>query len=124
MIDVERKKCCNTSPPPFSKWYEDEILSVSADLCLESQKRQWLTSMSYSNDSSINPIAILYEFCLSRTTLSTVSSRFRDEHKRRETEEKQALDELKREVFNLPDTVDYGERCLSNVEASSQTRFV
>ena len=31
----------------------------SGRLFSESQKRQWLTSMSYSNDSSINPIAIL-----------------------------------------------------------------
>ncbi|CAF0808765.1 unnamed protein product [Rotaria sordida] len=59
----------------------------------ETQKKKWLTSMSFSNDSSINPITIS----------------FHDERKRRQNERQQQLDELKREVFNLPDNIEYIE---------------
>ncbi|CAF2814403.1 unnamed protein product [Rotaria sp. Silwood2] len=45
--------------------------------------------MSFSNDSSINPVTIS----------------FHDERKRRQNERQQQLDELKREVFNLPDNI-------------------
>ncbi|CAF4534188.1 unnamed protein product [Rotaria sp. Silwood1] len=59
----------------------------------EPQKQKWLTSMSYNNDSSTNPITIA----------------FHDERKRRQNERQQQLDELKREVFNLPDNITYTE---------------
>jgi hypothetical protein len=36
------------------------------------------------------------------------SCRFHDEELRRQTEEKQQLDEMKRDVFNLPDRIEYG----------------
>ncbi|CAF1026509.1 unnamed protein product [Adineta ricciae] len=59
----------------------------------ESQKRQWLSGLPYTNDPSINPVTIF----------------FRDEQKRRQTEEAQELEEIKQEVFNLPDSINnYG----------------
>ena len=48
--------------------YEQKNINLSADILfkfysfLETQKRQWLAGMPFSNDASINPIAILYEF--------------------------------------------------------------
>lgn len=76
---------------------------------LEAQKRQWLASMPYKNDPSINPIAILYEILQEKYSFDwNALSRFHDERKRRENEQEQELDELKREVFNLPDDVEYG----------------
>ncbi|CAF0926257.1 unnamed protein product [Adineta steineri] len=56
----------------------------------ESQKRQWISSLPYNNDSSINPVAIF----------------FQDEQKRRQTEEEQELETIKQEVFNLPDNMN------------------
>ncbi|UJR28315.1 hypothetical protein I4U23_009559 [Adineta vaga] len=50
-----------------------------------------MSSLPYNNDPNINPIALL----------------FHDERKRRQNEQQQELDELKREVFNLPDNVEY-----------------
>jgi hypothetical protein len=34
--------------------------------------------------------------------------RFRDQRKRRQNEQQEELDELKRDVFNLPDDIKYG----------------
>ncbi|CAM4857478.1 unnamed protein product [Rotaria socialis] len=69
------------------------------------QKQKWLTSMSYSNDTSINPITIA----------------FHDERRRRQNEQQQELDELKREVFNLPDDIEYIES-EKNEESADATK--
>ncbi|CAF4275740.1 unnamed protein product, partial [Rotaria sordida] len=53
------------------------------------QKQQWLSSLPFENDPTINPIAIF----------------FRDEKKRRHNQEEEELEKLKQEVFNLPDNI-------------------
>ncbi|CAF3644133.1 unnamed protein product [Rotaria sordida] len=55
----------------------------------EYQKQQWLSSLPFENDPTINPIAIF----------------FRDEKKRRQNQEEEELEKLKQEVFNLPDNI-------------------
>ncbi|CAF0851526.1 unnamed protein product [Adineta ricciae] len=75
----------NIIPPP------DSIPLVRNIRPHDVQKRQWMASLPYANDPNINPITLL----------------FRDERKRRQNEQQQELDELKREVFNLPDNIDY-----------------
>lgn len=43
----------------YWKWMETDLRSIEQHFThLESQKRQWITSMSYSNAPSINPITL------------------------------------------------------------------
>ncbi|CAF1416429.1 unnamed protein product [Adineta steineri] len=77
----------NIIPPP------DSVPLVRNIRPHDTQKRQWMASLPYSNDPNINPITIL----------------FHDERKRYQNEQQQELDELKREVFNLPDNPEYFE---------------
>jgi hypothetical protein len=40
----------------------NSIIRIIIFILLEAQKRQWMASMSFSNDPNINPVTILYDF--------------------------------------------------------------
>jgi len=50
----------------------------------------------------------LYEFEVFLDNKLNIIFRLREERKRRQNEQQHELDELKRDVFNLPDDIKYG----------------
>ena len=104
-FDRTKEECFHRTKP-----YEFLVVDV--------QKRQWMASLPYANDPNINPITLLY-VNIDHCVLFNMNCcfRFRDERKRRQNEQQQELDELKREVFNLPDNIDYGSFFFLNESA-------
>ena len=71
-------------------------------MAIEFAVQQW-----YKDQSSRNPVSILLHFSLRNRFMSLFS--YHDEDKRRRTEEQREIDEVKQEVFNLPDNLIRGK---------------
>lgn len=84
-------------------------------MAIEFTVQQW-----YNDQSSRNLVSIILHFGLLSRFTSLYS--YHDEDKRRRTEEQREIDEVKQQVYNLPDNLTRGENHWSRVRIEGNDR--